>query len=115
MAAIRSVYIAHFVRIVRRRKMSWRDKTNEEQVALLQKYIVKAEENFALEFKGERTPWMFLGAGEKRKIRAIRERYSSLVLGRLEDEVTLDPRYRNGEWMTTKTLLDLIRKGLAAG
>jgi hypothetical protein len=55
---------------------------------------------------------MFMSPFEMRELQALEHDYSMLVLQRLEDEVDLDPRYRDGEWMVTNTLLDLIRKGL---
>ena len=64
--------------------------------------------------KWEMTAPMFRSFEEWKEYRAIEEEYSSLVLQLLEDEVTLDPRYADGNWMVTKTLLDLIRKGLEA-
>jgi len=57
---------------------------------------------------------MFMSLQEWKEYHAIEEEYSGLVLGLLVDEVTLDDRYINGNWMMTKTLLDLIRKGLEA-
>lgn len=64
--------------------------------------------------KWEMTAPMFRSFEEWKEYRAIEEEYSSLVLQLLEDEVALDDRYINGDWMVTTTLLDLIRKGLGA-
>lgn len=57
-------------------------------------------------------PCMWMTPTEHREFVLTGQDYSALILQRLQDEVDLDPRYQDSDWMVLDTLLDLIRKGL---